>query len=49
MLFKNEEASLKLDIVNYEFPADGGDPDSDDLPSSPIRVSKEPPLWSSPV
>ena len=20
MLFKNEEASLKLDIVNYEFP-----------------------------
>ena len=30
MLFKNEEASLKLDIVNYEFPADGGDPDSDD-------------------
>ena len=30
MLFKNEEASLKLDIVNYEFPADGGDPTSDD-------------------
>ena len=30
MLFKNEDASLKLDIVNYEFPADGGDPDSDD-------------------
>ena len=30
MLFKNEEASLKLDIVNYEFPADGGDPDGDD-------------------
>ena len=30
MLFKNEEASLKLDIVNYEFPADGGDLDSDD-------------------
>ena len=30
MLFQNEEASLKLDIVNYEFPADGGDPDSDD-------------------
>lgn len=30
MLFKNGEASLKLDIVNYEFPADGGDPDSDD-------------------
>ena len=30
MLFKNEEASLKLDIVNYEFPPDGGDPTSDD-------------------
>ena len=24
MLFKNEDASLKLDIVNYELPADGG-------------------------
>ena len=30
MLFKNEESSLKLDIVTYEFPADGGDPTSDD-------------------
>ena len=30
MLFKNEEASLKLDIVNYQFPPDGGDPPSDD-------------------
>ena len=30
MLFKNEEASLKLDIVNYDFPPDGGDPTSDD-------------------
>lgn len=30
MLFRNEEASLKLDIVNYELPADGGAPDSDD-------------------
>ena len=30
MLFKNEEASLKLEIVNYELPADGGDPTSDD-------------------
>ena len=30
MLFKNEEASLKLDIVNYEFPPAGGDPTSDD-------------------
>lgn len=30
MLFKNEEASLKLDIINYEFPPDGGEPASDD-------------------
>lgn len=30
MLFRNEDASLKLDIVNYELPADGGAPDSDD-------------------
>ena len=30
MLFKSEDASLKLDIVNYELPADGGDPGSDD-------------------
>ena len=30
MLFKNEEASLKLEVWNYEFPADGGDPGSDD-------------------
>lgn len=30
MLFQNEEASLRLDVVNYEFPADGGDPTSDD-------------------
>lgn len=30
MIFKNEDASLKLDIVNYELPADGGAPDSDD-------------------
>ena len=30
MLFKNEETSLKLDVVAYEFPADGGDPASDD-------------------
>ena len=25
MLFRNEESSLRLDIVNYEFPPDGGD------------------------
>ena len=30
MLFQTEESSLKLDIVNYEFPPDGGDPTSDD-------------------
>lgn len=30
MLFKSEDASLELRIVNYEFPAGGGDPDSDD-------------------
>ena len=30
MLFQNEESSLKLDIVSYEFPADGGAPGSDD-------------------
>ena len=30
MLFKNDTVSLQLDIVNYEFPADGGDPTSDD-------------------
>ena len=30
MLFKNDEASLKLEIVNYECPPDGGDPSSDD-------------------
>ena len=30
MLFQNEEASLRLEIVNYEFPADGGAPGSED-------------------
>jgi len=30
MLFKNDDASLQLDVVNYEFPADGGDLASDD-------------------
>ena len=30
MLFRNEETSLKLDIVNYEFPDYGGDPARDD-------------------
>ena len=30
MLFQSEESSLRLDIVNYEFPPDGGVPGSDD-------------------
>ena len=30
MLFRNDEASLRLDIVNYEFPPGGGDLTSDD-------------------
>ena len=30
MLFQNEDASLKLEVVCYEFPADGGAPGSDD-------------------
>ena len=30
MLFQSEDASLELDIVNYEFPPDGGEADSDD-------------------
>ena len=30
MLFQGPDASLKLDIVNYEFPADAGAPNSDD-------------------
>ena len=30
MLFQNEEVSLKLEVLRYEFPADGGQYDSDD-------------------
>jgi len=30
MFFKNEESSLKLEIVQYEFPSGGGLPNSDD-------------------
>lgn len=30
MLFQNEEASLKLEITRYEFPADGGAAGTDD-------------------
>ena len=29
MLFKNDEASLKLEIINYEFSEDSGAPISD--------------------
>ena len=31
MLFKNEESSLKLEVMNYELPYGSGDPTSDDL------------------
>ena len=30
MLFQNEGVSVKLEVLRYEFPADGGDPGSDD-------------------
>lgn len=30
MLFQNQDSSLRLDVFNYELPADGGAPDSDD-------------------
>lgn len=30
MLFRNDAASLQLDVVNYELPAGEGDPTSDD-------------------
>ena len=30
MLFQNEDVSVKLEVPRYEFPADGGDPGSDD-------------------
>ena len=30
MLFKNDEASLRQEVVNYEFPPDGGAAGSDD-------------------
>ena len=39
MLFKNEEASLKLDIVNYEFPPDGGDPTTADRNRLVLRAT----------
>ena len=30
MFFQGEDGSIKLDVVNYEFPPDGGAPGSDD-------------------
>ena len=30
MLFQNDEVTLKLEVLRYEFPADGGQYDSDD-------------------
>ena len=39
MLFKNEEASLKLDIVNYELPEYCGDPTGDDRNWLVLRAS----------
>ena len=30
MLFQNEDVSVKLEVLRYEVPADGGDPGSDD-------------------
>lgn len=39
MLFRNEEASLRLDIVNYELPPGAGDPTSDDPNWLVLRAS----------
>ena len=41
MLFKNEDASLKLEVVRYEFPADGGEPGSDDRNWLVLRATYE--------
>ena len=41
MLFKNEDASLKLEVVRYEFPADGGEPGSDDRNWLVLRAAYE--------
>ena len=41
MLFQNEDASLKLEIVRYEFPADGGEPGSDDRNWLVLRATYE--------
>lgn len=30
MLFQNEQSSLRLEVINYELPHGGGDPESDD-------------------
>ena len=39
MLFKNEEASLKLEVMNYELPYGVGDPTSDDMNWLVIRAT----------
>ena len=39
MLFQGENNSLKLDVFNYELPADGGDPTSDDRNWLILRAS----------
>ena len=41
MLFQNEDASLKLEVVRYEFPADGGEPSSDDRNWLVLRATYE--------
>jgi len=41
MLFQNEDASLKLEVVRYEFPADGGEPGSDDRNWLVLRATYE--------
>lgn len=39
MLFRDENTSLKLDVVNYEFAPDEGDPTSDDRNWLVIRAT----------
>ena len=41
MFFQNEDASLKLEVVRYEFPADGGEPGSDDRNWLVLRATYE--------
>lgn len=41
MLFKNEDASLQLEVARYEFPADGGEAGSDDRNWLVLRAAYE--------